>query len=56
MIQSREECMSRLDLSMSDPADLTFIYERLCGLEMPRKIETIASLPGFGLAPMGDLS
>jgi hypothetical protein len=39
-LQTPEQCMARLNLSATEPADVLFIYERLRRLAAPRKVHS----------------
>jgi hypothetical protein len=51
-MQSPEQCMARLNLSATDPADVAFIYESLCSLSAPRKIHSDAMEVVTGVVPL----
>lgn len=51
-VQTPHECMQRLGLALSDPADEPLVYERLCGVPAPRKLHTDASELWTGVVPL----
>jgi len=51
-IQSSATCMERLDLDVTDPRDLPFIYERLSGLTAPVKVHIDDSEIVTGVIPL----
>jgi len=51
-VQTPDECMRRLGLALSDPADQPLVYDRLRGVPAPRKLHTDASELWTGVVPL----
>ncbi|WP_405912531.1 hypothetical protein OG760_14310 [Streptomyces sp. NBC_00963] len=53
-VQTREECVRRLGLSMADPGDLPYLYDRMLSLAVPNGRRSRQAL-ATGVVPLPDM-